>query len=355
MSNLIENSVPFAQQLGDNERYRFRDGQLIIEDSSVRSSANGWTRFWTRGQYSQSAILKKMKKLYRKAEKQREQDNECHLTNVFLENYTKLIDRAKIQNDAFEGTSCIVRFFKAKSFISVSSHEDKLIEIEAILNPVANPDTDIAPEPPDSIDDLDSPKTPTSQKQDQAELEAILNPGANLDIDIAPGTPDSTDDLDSPKTPNSQKQDQAELEADDNLNLWRTELEELQNSKDDFIQRKLNVFKARRPDAERDYCKYIRWLKLQISEAEANDVKTIRENLNLWKMELEELENSYDEFMHRRLEYRLNLINVRGFDPDPVLTEDLSRIADQEYDRNSRRLKSQISSAEFTLQGKQEI
>ena len=116
---------PFTQQLAADERLRIKDGILTAEKSSVRSSARSWIwLFFTRGQYSQSAILKKMSKLYRER-----CFNKHPITRTFSENYQKLIDRAKIQNKAFKNDHWIKRFFEAKSEIEIDSSSNIITKI----------------------------------------------------------------------------------------------------------------------------------------------------------------------------------------------------------------------------------
>lgn len=110
---------PFTQVLAPDERLRLKDGQLIVEKSNVRSESSAWTRFWTRGQYSQSAILKEMSKLYKTAKKEQKEDHNSHINNTFLENYRTLVGRAITQNVECSKLNSLSRFFNAKSAINV--------------------------------------------------------------------------------------------------------------------------------------------------------------------------------------------------------------------------------------------
>lgn len=118
------NSIPvFNQRLAADERLRIVDGDLIVEKNSVRSSTSAWTQFWTRGEYSQATILKKMGKLYKAAKKEK-----CDSIDAFVDNYRTLVTRAQQQNEKYENVDCIVRFFQAKSYIDCTSAETKLAD-----------------------------------------------------------------------------------------------------------------------------------------------------------------------------------------------------------------------------------
>ena len=132
MTNPIEKSLPFSQKLGDNERYRLKNGQLSVEKKSERSS-NALIRFFTRDEYSQTAILKVMSNLYKEAEQQQLADKKCHLTMTFLENYQALTYRAIEQNAKYQNTNFIMRFFKAKSQIDLTSSNSDLENIASKL------------------------------------------------------------------------------------------------------------------------------------------------------------------------------------------------------------------------------
>ena len=142
MSNSINRVFnPFEQTLADDERLRLQDGVLTVENLSARSSARSWIwLFFTRGQYSQKAILENMANLYSEAIK--ETTNLRHpfgrgrgnnLSYEFHDNYKTLISRASNQNDKFANVNCITRFFKAKSFIDLSAHSNTLQTIITFL------------------------------------------------------------------------------------------------------------------------------------------------------------------------------------------------------------------------------
>lgn len=124
---------PFNHKLATDERFRLKDGILTIEKSDVRVNSNAWTRFWNRGEYSQSAILKHMGKLYKAAKNDQLEDKTCHINNTFLENYKTLIGRAVQQNNDCEKMNSISRFFNAKSFIKTDKAVNKFNEIEQDL------------------------------------------------------------------------------------------------------------------------------------------------------------------------------------------------------------------------------
>lgn len=123
---------PLTQVLGENERLRILDGKLTVENSDFRKKEmSAWSRFWTRGQYSQSAILKEMGTVYKKAMNDGKSDQ---LNETFLTNYETLKGRAEAQNKAYEHEYAIVRFFEAKSFIDVTSADDKIKVIKSKLD-----------------------------------------------------------------------------------------------------------------------------------------------------------------------------------------------------------------------------
>ncbi len=126
---------PFKDVLADGERLRLKDGVLTVENRDVRSTQmSGWTRFWTRGQYSQSAILKEMGKLYKQAQNNLGEDEQ---RDTFIKNFATLEGRATAQNEKFKDVSSIVRFFEAKSFIDVASFHKKFQKIDdAIIQAV---------------------------------------------------------------------------------------------------------------------------------------------------------------------------------------------------------------------------
>ncbi len=127
------NFNPFNHVLKDTERFRIKDGVLTVEDSTVRSNSSAWTRFWTRGQYSQSAIIKEMGKLYKAAKNDQLEDKSCHINNTFLENYKTLVGRAITQNVACAKMSTISRFFNAKSAIDLDKAYAQIDQIDADL------------------------------------------------------------------------------------------------------------------------------------------------------------------------------------------------------------------------------
>lgn len=129
MSNPIKEQKfnPFYVELDAGQRLRLKDGVLTVEDSTVRSSASAWTRFWTRGQYSQSTILKKMCKIYEDSQAGVDNDKK---RNNFVKNFATLEGRATAQNELFKDTNSIVRFFEAKSFIDVASFHDKFQKVD---------------------------------------------------------------------------------------------------------------------------------------------------------------------------------------------------------------------------------
>ena len=123
---------PFKQVLADGQRLKFENGILTVEDSTVRRSTNAWIRFWTRGQYSQSAILNEMTKLYERAQQQLGMDEQ---RTHFITNFTTLKTRATTQNQRYEDKHPIIRFFKAKSFIDVAAIDAKFLKMDqAIVN-----------------------------------------------------------------------------------------------------------------------------------------------------------------------------------------------------------------------------
>lgn len=126
MSNSIKAQAfdPFKNELADGQRLRLVDGKLTVEDSTVRSSASAWSRFWTRGQYSQTSILKKMSKLYKGAQDQISGDVDKQ--SKFIKNFYNLENRANSQNEEFKNTNFLTRFFLAKSAIDVSSIRKKI-------------------------------------------------------------------------------------------------------------------------------------------------------------------------------------------------------------------------------------
>lgn len=127
---------PFNHALADDERFRLKDGMLTIEKSTVRSNASAWTRFWTRGQYSQKAILKEMSKLYTAAKNDELETKACHINNTFLENYKTLVGRATKQNDECAKMNSISRFLHAKREINVGKAQNLIDQIGTELNQI---------------------------------------------------------------------------------------------------------------------------------------------------------------------------------------------------------------------------
>lgn len=122
---------PFNHTLAADERYRIKGGKLTVEKSDVR--ANSWFKFFTRGQYSQSAVLKEMGRLYKAAKQEQNENNELHINNTFLENYKTLLGRANKQNNDCSKMNAIARFFNAKTEINLDSAQTKIVELTADL------------------------------------------------------------------------------------------------------------------------------------------------------------------------------------------------------------------------------
>lgn len=221
MSNSVNNHVfnPFTEVLAADERLRLKDGVLTVEKSSHRTEMNAWTRFWTRGQYSQSSILKEMGKLYKKAQ---EQIGEDEKRDTFLNNFETLKGRATAQNEAFKDTNSIVRFFEAKSFIDVTSPTERIQKIDTeILTQAEN----------------------NRQRQAQEE-QRILDDARRREEEMAAAQERMANETRMREQANQARENQriAEREARvqpirDNIGLLTKELEELENCPlDVFIQ-----------------------------------------------------------------------------------------------------------------------
>lgn len=124
---------PFTHVLAADERLRLVDDKLTVEKSAERSKASGWNQFWTRNQYSQTKILKKMSNLYKDTKKQQNENKDSHINKTFLENYTNLVGRAKSQNEKCSKLNFIYRFFSAKSAINLDNDYEKIASINKDL------------------------------------------------------------------------------------------------------------------------------------------------------------------------------------------------------------------------------
>jgi hypothetical protein len=125
MSINIKIFDPFTDVLASDERLKIIDGQLTMEKSEVRrEKMTACARFWTRGQYSQTAILKKMGQIFRESklnDKSRQ---------TFLNNFEQLKVKAEQQNKDFKDVNPILRFFEAKSFIDITAFSNEIQEID---------------------------------------------------------------------------------------------------------------------------------------------------------------------------------------------------------------------------------
>ncbi len=203
---------PFKDVLASDERLRLKDGVLTVEKSDVRSTQmSGWTRFWTRGQYSQSAILNKMGKLYKNLQNEMAEDEHKDHRNTFIENFKTLEGRATAQNEEFKNVNSIIRFFEAKSFIDVASFHKKFQKVDDKITQAVNDkrqaEANEAQRLQDEADAAEAQIRLQEQRQAQAEaarIARIEQQQADFDAQVKPIT--------------------------DNIELWKNQLETLNNT-----------------------------------------------------------------------------------------------------------------------------
>lgn len=114
---------PMTQKISESERLRIKHGKLIKEDNSVRNRTNWINRLFTRGQYDQAAILKKMKSIYDKTLKGKEPTSE-----TFIQNYDLILKKVESNNLRYE-KSCLSFFFKT----DIKAHKNALEEMKASI------------------------------------------------------------------------------------------------------------------------------------------------------------------------------------------------------------------------------
>lgn len=112
---------PFVTQLKATERLRILNGKLCVEDIAIRKKSNCFSRLFTRHEYSQQRILKKIQELGNRRIKDKNIPQDAVIT--LLKNYQELIQRAEKQNALFKSTSCLKRWFQGKSNIHLTVHQ----------------------------------------------------------------------------------------------------------------------------------------------------------------------------------------------------------------------------------------
>lgn len=138
-----------------NQRLCIKNGKLFVENVSKRKNASFLSRLFTRGDYSQSAILTKMNRLYQLSEKNNT------LTPQFTQNYHFLVTKADQQNQRYQNIWSVIRFFKAKTHIDTVPHHTVLAKLPSVeKNPI--PVISKTPEPPLSKIVTPPVVTPTS-------------------------------------------------------------------------------------------------------------------------------------------------------------------------------------------------
>lgn len=121
MSTYIRKFDPFKDSIKADERLRIKNGQLLVENVSIRKKANCVTRFFTRYQYSQSRIANLFHDLCTRCVVG-SVSNSTNEQFQLLQNYNALMNRAKTQNLLHARFTTCDRWFKGKSEIKLHIH-----------------------------------------------------------------------------------------------------------------------------------------------------------------------------------------------------------------------------------------